>query len=90
MSYISEKTKKIIEGLPEEVKEAVYRLRLTEYTVNDMVKKYSEEFGGEITSETMGRIEAAAEAYAFNGDYDGNFGYWDNINFLMEEYGVFD
>ncbi len=86
---MTEAAKAMMSMIPEDIKEEIYRSVLAEYTKEDMIGRYCETQDideDDITEETMENIEDAAAAYAYNGDYDCNLCYWDNIDCLLGEY----
>lgn len=72
----------ILDKLTYDEKEAVYREVLTQYTKQDILI-YGKDMG--ITEETAQRL---AELWAYDGKYDANLSYWDNIDNLINIYGA--
>lgn len=62
-------------------KDALYRKLWLPYVVRD-VQDFADSEGLEISE---GEVEEAARRYVYEGDYDCNMSYWDNISALFEE-----
>ncbi len=91
MRDLDEKTKKVLKGLKKADKTAVmediYRHVLAEYTKND-VKTWMEgddRFDSISETERDSFADFCAERWAYNGDYDCDQSYWDNIQNLIDE-----
>ncbi len=84
-------TKKVLSGLSDgdisTVMEDLYRLQLYKYTLDDVYCQIEEdERFSDISEEDFDRIaESCARRYAYEGDYDCNLSYWDNIQGLIDE-----
>lgn len=63
-------------------KDAAYRLERTRYTIEDLV--------GLATERDLvlpdGAFDEMAKKYAFDGEYDCNLSYWDNLNSLIDDW----
>lgn len=59
----------------------IYRMVLSDYTREDVVA-FMEEHFGELQEEVVHRV---VNEYVYNGNYDCNLSYWDNIKNLIEE-----
>lgn len=79
-SRLSEKTKNIIKDIPSEELENIYRLVRFDFVKNDIINHLEDMDNVELTDE---QIEMAAELYAYEGEYDCNLSYWDNIKNLI-------
>lgn len=80
--YKRENAEQFIETIPEQLKDAVYRLLWKEYVLEDILS-FCEKDRYEMDEETLAACENAAERYV-EGDYDCNLSYWDNIENVIE------
>lgn len=71
----------ILDKLTVEEKEAVYREVLAQYTKQDILVRAEDYFGMDISDE---EAEFLAERWAYDGEYDCNLSYWDNIDNLLK------
>ena len=87
--YKREEAEQFIETIPEQLKDAVYRLLWKEYVEEDCIAFCSDYFDIEkdfISEDAFYEAcSVAAERYV-EGSYDCNLSYWDNIENLMREY----
>lgn len=76
-----------LSGLTWKEKDEVYRALWKERVVEDaksQIKEYI--FYGLIPKEEVERIaDKAAERYVYQGDYDGNLSYWENLENLVKD-----
>lgn len=77
---LSAKTKDIIKSIPTDELDNVYRFVRFNYTKNDIISHLEDMDNIELTDE---QIEKAAELYAYEGKYDCNLSYWNNIENLI-------
>lgn len=61
--------------------EEIYKKVMAEHVKDDIINE-AEEIGIEITDE---QAEKIARRYAYDGDYDTNLPYWNNLDNLIEE-----
>lgn len=84
-------TKKALSGLSEDdistVIQDLYRLQLYRYTLDDVYSQMEEdERFSDISEDDFDCIaENCARRYTYEGDYDCNLSYWDNIQGLINE-----
>ena len=86
------KAEAILKPLTWDIKDAIYRILWARYVKEDVEAcledgEYSE-YDEYDTSEVP---EKVAERYSFEGDYDCNLSYWENLeNLIKEELGKLD
>lgn len=71
----------IVSKLDPKKSDAVYRLLWAAHVAED-VKSHAEDM--DICLET-GEVEIVVNRYVYDGDYDCNLSYWDNIEALIED-----
>ena len=82
---ISDELKSQIDALSPEEEDKVYRYLWSNHVRNDVVAHA--EFLGVVLSDE--EIDIITERYVYDGDYDCNLSYWDNIeNLINEERGI--
>lgn len=79
-SRLSKKTKDIIKNIPADELDNVYRFVQFNYIKDDIVSHLEDMDNIELTDE---QIDMAAELYAYDGKYDCNLSYWNNIENLI-------
>lgn len=75
-----------------EVKESIYREVKKEYTKNDVLSKWEEDFPEDFDPESRYTAEeiddladTAADEWSYDGKYDCNLSYWENIENRINE-----
>lgn len=71
----------LLASLSPKEKDVLYRKLWFEHVLED-VQSFAETEDLEITDEIAKQV---ADRYVYNGDYDCNLSYWDNINNLVKE-----
>lgn len=79
--YITEEIKKKIDDMPAAERDMTYRYLWHEHVTED-VEAHAEEMDIDLTD---AEIDAIADRYVYEGDYDCNISYWDNIENLIHE-----
>lgn len=79
---IEQKINTILKDLTEEEKDAIYRKLWYNHVLEDVYSLSTDE-DIEITDDIA---ETIADRYVYNGDYDCNLSYWDNIRNLIYDY----
>lgn len=74
------KTKEIIENLSPDERDDLYRTLWAEHVKED-IESYLADNDEELTPEQIDRI---VEMYVYDGEYECNLSYWDNISNLVE------
>ena len=70
-------------------KDDIYRMIWFSHVIEDVKGKLIERFGiDELSEEDEALCNDVANAYVYNGKYDCNQSYWDNINNLINEYST--
>ena len=64
--------------LNDQLKDEIYRKLWKEYVKEDIIQ-----FNNKLDEEL---IDLIANAYVYDGEYDCNFSYWDNIENLINKY----
>lgn len=82
MNETNTKIESIIAGLTKSEKDSLYRALWIEY-VEDDVSDYCEDNGINCPDEL---IDAVADDYVYNGEYDCNLTYWNNIGNLVRKH----
>ena len=80
VNYLQKQTMSV--ELTPKQKESAYRAQQMEYVMQDM-KAFLEEDGTILSDKD---IQNAAWRYVYEGDYDCNLSYWQNIENLVREY----
>lgn len=80
ISRLSEETKNIIKSIPSKELDNIYRLVHFNFVKDDVVAHLEDMDNVKLTDE---QIEKAAELYVYEGVYDCNLSYWDNIENLI-------
>lgn len=81
--YKRKEAEQFVETIPEQLKDAVYRLLWKEYVLEDILS-HCEGCGYEMDESMLAACDNAAERY-IDGDYDCNLSYWDNISNVVED-----
>lgn len=74
--------REVFNALSVEQKDYIYRAVWFEHVVEDVVGRLDER---EILDEDNSIKESVAQRYVYQGDYDCNLSYWDNIDNLIDE-----
>lgn len=74
--------KEIVSELTTKKKDEVYRIIWKEYIKEDIILQ-AEELGVKLNNDV---VDIIANSYVYEGDYDCNLTYWDNIENLIEKY----
>ena len=84
-----EEARKIVEDLKQRgLDDAVYRILWFEHVLEDVTAYMTEEAGYEgppLKGQDKGTAEIVASRYVYEGDYDCNQSYWNNIDNLLGE-----
>lgn len=72
---LSKQTKRLLNILPLKEQDNIYRYIWHQHVMED-VRSHAETLDIELTDD---EIDTAAEYYVYDGDYDCNLSYWDNI-----------
>lgn len=78
---IPNKIKELLNTLTPEEKDGIYRAVWKERVIED-IKSRLEDTDETLSDETIDKI---AERYVYEGDYDCNQSYWNNIDALIED-----
>lgn len=78
----NEKIEKIINSLSDEEKNALYRKLWLPYVIED-IECFAETQHIVLTAE---QIKNIAKRYVYEGEYDEELNYWDNIDNLIQSY----
>lgn len=81
-----EEAREFISNLTTEEKDAVYRELWMNFVRNDVearLEETPEDFEGYSAEDFKNLIENVAERYVYQGDYDCNLSYWQNIDELI-------
>lgn len=76
-----ERINEILNSLTEAEKDAIYRRVWYERVIED-INTHIENTDDNLSDETINKI---AHRYVYNGDYDCNQSYWDNLDNLINE-----
>lgn len=71
----------LLNSMSTEMKDALYRSLWHEHVKND-IRSYMNETVHVLSEEEITRI---ADRYVYNGEYDCNYSYWENLDVLMTE-----
>ena len=83
---ISEKLKKLVDGLDSNEKDALYRYLWAEHVGNDVWYEISENFEEDVPPEKVEAVvEDVVSKYVYDCEYDCNLSYWDNIHNLTKK-----
>lgn len=74
-------TQAMLDSLPDTELDSVYRYLWAQHVRED-VESHAEDIDAELTEEEIDKI---VERYVYEGDYDCNLSYWDNIENLIWE-----
>lgn len=95
MSYksMNKTLKHIVDGLDAIEKDDLYRYLWSEHVREDVESRLSSDYeemmltaSGETDEDRLKAvIENVVERYVYDGDYDCNLSYWENIDNLIEE-----
>lgn len=78
----------IFVALSETQKDEIYRMLWSDHVYEDVKARLSENPDLALDEEEEEALcEDVVNAYVYNGDYDCNLSYWDNIDNLIREYG---
>ena len=66
-------------------KDTLYRYLWAEHVREDVRSQFEDEDGNMPENEPDAIIEAVTDAYVYDGDYDCNLSYWENINNLIKK-----
>lgn len=85
--YMRYQANKVIESIPENLRDWVYRQLWAEHVREDVESQveqlpYYEDITDEEYETLVGNV---VERYVYQGDYDCNMSYWNNIDALIEE-----
>ena len=75
---MDEKLNKLLEDLTSAEKDRLYRLLWENYVAEDVASYSNEEL-------TQDEVDHIVYRYVYEGDYDCNLSYWDNIDNLIQE-----
>lgn len=77
----------IFVALSDTQKDDIYRMVWSDHVVEDVKARLIENPDLEIDEDEEDALcEEVANAFVYNGDYDCNLSYWDNIDNLIKEY----
>lgn len=71
----------IVSELDWKLCDALYRRLWIDYVKQDIESHLNEDLGNDYTDD---EIQVMAEHYVYDGEYDSNMTYWDNIENLQE------
>ena len=83
MNKLSEKTHSFVETLSSTERDDLYRYLWSDYVRNDVREKLASDDIGLSDEDVKAIIEAVVEYYVYDGEYDCELGYWDNISNLI-------
>lgn len=85
-THIQEKAKKLLQNVSPEMKDALYRSVWHEH-VQDDVRGHMEGTGYDLSDYDLSEDEITliADRYVYEGEYDCNCSYWDNLEALMDD-----
>ena len=81
MSYPTQEIKEKFNNLTPAERDGIYRLQLYNYTKED-VEGFCEENGYELTDD---QIDNVTNRYVYEGEYECNLDYWQNIENLVQD-----
>ena len=88
MNKLSEKMHSFVKTLSSTERDELYRYLWSDYVRNDVREHLSRDDIGLSDEDVNAIVEDVVEYYVYNGEYDCELSYWDNISLSQTPYAV--